>query len=76
MKIDWTLIWEAVKEPLRELVLAAIPGLLAYLGTVSAPWAIVLYAALRTLDSYLHELGKENSTKTKKSPLLTGLTRF
>ena len=72
MKIDWKIVWEAVKEPLREFVLAIIPGLLAYLQTISAEWAIVLYFVLRSIDAYLHEFG----TAKKKEVLVTGLTRF
>lgn len=66
LKIDWKIIWEAVKEPLREIVLAAIPGILAYLETIPAEWAAVLYFVIRFLDKYLHESGK----------LEKGLSRF
>ena len=55
--IDWDKAWEACKEPLREIVLAAIPGVLAYLEKVPAHWAAVLYIVLRVLDSYLHKTG-------------------
>jgi hypothetical protein len=70
--LDTKIIWEAVKEPLREIVMAAIPGVLAYLQTIPAEWAIVLYLVIRGIDSYLHNLGKENENET----LITGLTRF
>ncbi len=53
----WKVIWEALKEPLREIVLAAIPGILVYLQTIQAEWAIVLYLVLRGIDSYLHKSG-------------------
>lgn len=66
------ILWEAIKEPLREIVLAAIPGVLAYLGTLNAQWAVVLYFVLRSVDSYLHELGKVKENEK----LITGLTRF
>jgi hypothetical protein len=72
MKINWMIIWEAIKEPLREFVLAVIPGILAYLQTIPAEWAIVIYFILRSVDSYLHEKGKENEDPR----LITGLTRF
>jgi hypothetical protein len=71
-----SLLWEAVKEPLRLLVLAVIPLLLAYLGTLSYEWAGVLIVLLRLIDSIMHEVGKVETTKTVESPLLTGLTRF
>ena len=66
MKIDWKMLWEAIKEPLREIVLAAIPGILAYLQTIPAEWALVLYLVLRAVDSYLH----------KSKILVKGLSRF
>lgn len=76
MKIDWKLIWEAIKEPLREIVLAALPGLLAYLGTLDAQWAVLLYIILRAVDSVLHEYGKARSTAKEQSIYTLGLTRF
>ncbi len=74
--MDSKVLWEAVKEPLRLLVLAVIPFLLVYLGAINAEWAAVLILVLRFIDKYLHELGKEESTKTEESTLLKGLTRF
>jgi hypothetical protein len=65
------IVWEAIKEPLREILLAALPGILVYLGTINAVWAGILYLVLRAVDSYLHELGKE-----KENKLITGITRF
>jgi len=70
------LFWDAIKEPLREILLAALPGVLAYLGTLNAQWAITLYLVLRFIDSWLHEKGKIDSTPKVDSPLLIGLTRF
>jgi hypothetical protein len=69
-------LWEAVKEPLRLLVLAIIPVLLVYFQAINAEWAGVIIVILRLIDSVLHEVGKEQSTKTKESVLVTGLTRF
>ena len=64
--IDYKVLWEAIKEPLREFVLAVIPGLLLYFGTINTWWAISIYGLLRVVDKYLHE-----------SDLLDkGLTRF
>lgn len=70
--MDLKILWESLKEPLREAVLAIIPGILAYLGTLSTPWAVALYIILRAVDSYLHELGKA----TDSDRLTTGLTGF
>lgn len=65
-------IWEAIKEPLRLLVLAIIPIVLVYLGTIDTQWALVLIVILRFVDKLLHELGK-----AKENELLElGLTRF
>jgi hypothetical protein len=78
MKLDWKIIWEAVKEPLREAVLAVIPLILAWLGTITAPWAIALYAILRFIDSYLHEHANAQPAKTRNEGIggVTGLTGF
>jgi hypothetical protein len=48
-------IWEAIKEPLREIVLAIIPGLLVYFEKIDEWWAVILYLILRGLDKYIHE---------------------
>mgnify|MGYP001587804097 CR=1 FL=1 len=70
--MNWKLIWEAAKEPLREIVLAAIPGILAYLQTIPAEWAVLLYLLLRGFDQYLYELWKKN----KKADLVRGIVPF
>lgn len=72
VKITINPLLETVKEPLREIVLAALPGVLVYLQKLNTTWAVVLYLLLRTLDQYLHELGK---TKANDN-LIKGLTRF
>lgn len=70
--MSWKIIWEAIKEPLRLLVLAIIPILLSYFGTLPYEWAAVITVLLRFVDKLLHEMGKEN-----EDPKLTrGLTRF
>ena len=70
--MDTKLLLESIKEPLREIVLAAIPGVLVYLQTVPAEWAVLLYLLLRGFDSYLHELWKKN----KKADLVKGIVPF
>lgn len=64
-------IWKATKEPLRLLLLAIIPFVLAYLGTINYPWAAIITAILRFIDKVLHEVGKSKNTQ-----LVKGLTGF
>ena len=70
--MNWKLIWEAAKEPLRLLLLALIPFALVYLETISAEWAVVLLVVLRFVDKWMHEVGKAE----KKPALVKGITRF
>jgi hypothetical protein len=65
---NWSAWWEAVKEPLRWLVLAIIPLLLERLALINIWWAIVLITLLRVIDKYLHELAPEGESG--------GLVRF
>ncbi len=65
-------LWKAVKEPLRLLVLAIIPFVLAYLGTINYQWAAVITAGLKFVDKLLHEIGKE----TDNNILMKGITGF
>jgi hypothetical protein len=69
-------VWSAVKEPLRLMVLAIIPILLAYCGTLPYEWAAVLVVVLKFIDKLLHEIGKAESTKNNESVLVKGITRF
>lgn len=68
MKIDWKAIWEAIKEPLREAVLAIIPIALERLAVLSVWWAVILYIILRAVDEYLHKKAPEG--------VAGGLARF
>lgn len=54
MKFDWGKLWEAAKEPLRVLVLAVIPVILAYFELINKEWALIIIAILRVVDKYLH----------------------
>jgi hypothetical protein len=72
MKIDWKVIFEAIKEPLREIVLAILPILMVYINAIDAGWAAVLYLVLRFLDKYLHEAWTVN----KKTGSELGIVRF
>lgn len=55
MKFDWKALWEAVKEPLRWVVLAIIPFLIAYFGGLNYVWAGLVTTILRIIDKYMHE---------------------
>lgn len=55
MKFDWNALWEAVKEPLRWLVLGIIPVLITYLAGLNLAWAVALTTILRIIDGYLHQ---------------------
>jgi len=68
MKFDWNALWEAVKEPLRWLVLAILPFLIAYVTQLNYGWAVVATVILRIIDSYLHEHAPKGDAG--------GLTRF
>jgi hypothetical protein len=67
-----TKIWEAIKDPLRLLVLAIIPFGLDYLGVINTQWAIIATLVLKAIDKYLHRVGEENGDDV----LSKGLTRF
>lgn len=68
MKFDWNKLWEAMKEPLRYLVLSIIPVFLAYFEIIDVQWAVSLTLVLRFIDKYLHLKSPEGSAG--------GLTRF
>ena len=53
-KFDWALLWEACKEPLRVLFLAALPIVATYVGAIPATWAVVVTIILRIIDKYMH----------------------
>lgn len=72
VKVEVSPLWEAVKEPLRLLILAIIPFGIAYLTELSYEWAGVIVVVLRFLDKALHEFGKANNNET----LTKGITRF
>lgn len=70
----------ASKELGRVVLLAVIPLLISSLEGGAFDWRAVAIvaglAALRFVDKYLHELGKDRSTPKSESRLLKGLTRF
>jgi hypothetical protein len=65
-------IIEAVKEPLRLLVLALIPFALAYVEVIDTNLAFAITVGLRYLDKQLHESGKENGNES----MAKGIVRF
>ena len=67
-----TALWNAIKEPLRLMVLAIIPVILVWLGTINTQWAIIIVAVLRFIDKFLHEIGKETGNES----LTKGLVGF
>lgn len=54
----WSALWEAVKLPLRLLVLAVIPFLIAIFTQLPYGWAGIITVILAIIDSFLHELWK------------------
>lgn len=71
-KVEASALFEAVKEPLRLLVLAVIPFVITWLGGLSYEWAVGATVVLRFIDKLLYELGKAKENKV----LVGGLTRF
>ena len=71
-------LFEALKEPARLLVLAVLPFIIAYFVSLPYQWAVVVTLILRALDSYLHNVAKEEPAKTRNEGLLgvRGLTGF
>lgn len=65
-------LWEAMKEPLRLLVLAVIPVMITIAADLPKEYAAIAIIALRFVDSWLHNIGKI----TGDERMVTGLTRF
>lgn len=65
-------LWEAVKEPLRLLVLAVVPVLVTLAADLPKEYAAMAILVLRFVDSYLHNLGKINGNENQ----VKGLVRF
>jgi len=71
-------IWEAIKEPLRLLVLAIVPLLVTYFAALPYQWAILATVVLRFIDKWLHEYEKAQPVKKQIKGILglKGLTGF
>jgi hypothetical protein len=72
--MDKNVLWEAIKEPLRLLVLAIIPFGIAYFAEQNYEWAVLGTVVLRFIDKFLWELGQSRPRQT--SIIDGGLTRF
>lgn len=59
-------LWEAVKFPLRVLVLAVLPFAVAYVTEMDYKWAGEVTAILVFLDKYLHERWKLNGERKEQ----------
>lgn len=72
--MDKAALWEAVKEPLRWLVIAILPIFINWIS--GQPWNPeligVAIAIIRIIDKMLHDYGKESGNSTVEG----GLTRF
>lgn len=73
-EIKKSVVWEAIKEPLRLFILGIVPFAIAYFTELNYSWAGGITVALRFIDRFLHEYGKV----TKKEGWLgvKGLTNF
>jgi len=56
---------EAIKEPLRLLVLAILPFAIAYFATLPYQWAVVATVVLRFVDKWVHEIEKVRKSEVK-----------
>jgi len=76
--MDKKVLWEAIKEPLRLLVLSIIPVLIVYFTGISQQWAIGAILVLRFIDKWLHELEVAKPKKDQSDTILgvKGLTGF
>ena len=71
-------LWEAVKEPLRLLLLAILPFAVTFITELDFQWAVYATVVLRFIDKYLHEFSKAQPAKQRRDGLggVKGLTGF
>jgi len=72
---------EAVIKSAKELLRVGILAIVAYLVAKysilpQTEGTILILAVLKFVDKFLHEFGKEESTKKEDHWAVTGLTRF
>lgn len=75
---DKDVFFEAIKEPLRLLLLAVIPFAIIYFAALPYQWAIALTVVLRFIDKWLHEIEIAKPAKQQNEGILgvRGLTGF
>ena len=78
MKINWKLLWESIKLPLRLILLAVVPFLLTYLTEVNTFWAGLASTILIVIDRYLHLLWEkdEEDKRIKVNERPIGISPF
>lgn len=78
MMFDKKALIEALKEPLRLLVLAILPFATAYFAVLPYQWAAVATVALRFIDKWLHEVEAAKPVRAQNDGLfgIKGLTGF
>ncbi len=69
---------EAIKEPLRLLVLAVIPFVITYFAELPQQWAVAAVVVLKFVDKWLHEIEIAKPIKKQNEGVLgvKGLTGF
>jgi hypothetical protein len=77
-KINWSLLWEATKLPLRVFVLGILPVAITYFTELGTEWAIIIVTPLVILDRYLHLIWKQEEEKDllRENTKPTGIVPF
>lgn len=91
MTINWKLLWEAIKEPLRWFALSVVAYIVTLLlgqvepianflyewvGLNQATWIAGLTMILRAADKYLYKIQKANAEAKGEEQTRFGLTQF
>ena len=78
MNMNKHALFNALKEPLRLLVLAVIPFIIVYFGEFNAQWAIMAVVVLRFLDKWVHLAAADKPVTKRREGILgvKGLTGF
>lgn len=77
MKDFWQTMFEATKEPLRLLLLSAIPVVITWVGGTEWKYAAITILILRWLDKVIYEWQKNTAELTKSDlPTYKGLIGF
>ena len=72
-KLEWKILWESLKEPLRLIALTIVSFLITQLVAVQnpEPWIVGMVLVLRFVDKWLY-----NSEKDRDGVEWHGLTGF